>query len=72
MTAERLQPQLATGPHPRCPRASGTSSCSLALSELSHEEMSQALGISYGTVGSRLSRARKKLQSMIDQEEVNG
>jgi RNA polymerase sigma factor (sigma-70 family) len=30
----------------------------VALGQLSHEEVAQALGISAGTVGSRLSRAR--------------
>jgi RNA polymerase sigma factor (sigma-70 family) len=44
----------------------------LALGQLSHEEISQALGIPSGTVGSRLSRARKKLHHVIDQEAVNG
>ena len=44
----------------------------VALSQLSHEEVAEALGISYGTVGSRLSRARKRLQNAIDQEEVDG
>jgi DNA-directed RNA polymerase specialized sigma24 family protein len=43
----------------------------LALGQLSHEEISQALGIPSGTVGSRLSRARKKLHQVIDQEAVN-
>jgi DNA-binding CsgD family transcriptional regulator len=32
----------------------------VALGQLSHVEVAEALGISYGTVGSRLSRARKK------------
>ncbi len=44
----------------------------LAVGQLSHEEISQALGIPSGTVGSRLSRARKKLHQVIDQEAVNG
>jgi len=43
----------------------------LALGQLSHEEISQTLGIPSGTVGSRLSRARKKLNQVIDQEAVN-
>ncbi|HEX9357568.1 MAG TPA: sigma factor-like helix-turn-helix DNA-binding protein [Streptosporangiaceae bacterium] len=42
------------------------------MSQLSHEEVVQALGISPGTVRSRLSRARTKLRNAIDQEEVNG
>ena len=44
----------------------------VALSQLSHEEVAEALGITPGTVGSRLSRARKKIKTAIDQEEVNG
>ncbi|GIH78548.1 DNA-directed RNA polymerase sigma-70 factor [Planobispora longispora] len=49
----------------------------VALAGLSHEEISTALGIPYGTVGSRLSRARKKLRvalggvnPMLDPEEA--
>ncbi|MFI6321527.1 RNA polymerase sigma factor [Nonomuraea sp. NPDC050556] len=34
----------------------------VALADLSHEEVGQALGIPFGTVGSRLSRVRKKLR----------
>ncbi|MEU8203479.1 RNA polymerase sigma factor [Streptosporangium sp. NPDC049046] len=36
-----------------------------ALGELSHEEVSKALGIPYGTVGSRLSRVRKRLRAAL-------
>ncbi|HVQ96297.1 MAG TPA: RNA polymerase sigma factor [Mycobacteriales bacterium] len=71
VTAQRMQPQLA--------RALATLSAGerdvvllVALSQLSHEEVAQALGISYGTVGSRLSRARGKLQHAINQEAGNG
>ena len=42
-----------------------------ALGDLSHEEIAQALGIPYGTVGSRLNRARKKVRMMLG-EDVNG
>jgi RNA polymerase sigma factor (sigma-70 family) len=44
----------------------------IALSQLSHQEVAGALGISYGTVGSRLSRARAKLHSALDQEDLHG
>ncbi|MFD1541710.1 RNA polymerase sigma factor [Nonomuraea guangzhouensis] len=36
-----------------------------ALGELSHEEVAKALGIPYGTVGSRLSRVRRKLRAAL-------
>jgi RNA polymerase sigma-70 factor (ECF subfamily) len=39
-----------------------------ALGDLSHEEIAQALGIPYGTVGSRLSRARKKVRSALEED----
>lgn len=39
-----------------------------ALCELSHEEIAHALGIPYGTVGSRLNRARKKVRSALGEE----
>jgi RNA polymerase sigma-70 factor, ECF subfamily len=44
----------------------------VALSQLSHAEVAQALGISAGTVGSRLSRARKRLHLSISQGAFNG
>jgi RNA polymerase sigma factor (sigma-70 family) len=44
----------------------------VAISELSHLEVAEALGISCGTVGSRLSRARKKLHDAIGPEAVDG
>ncbi|MFI7614794.1 RNA polymerase sigma factor [Nonomuraea terrae] len=37
----------------------------VALAELSHEEVAAALGIPYGTVGSRLNRARKKVREAL-------
>jgi RNA polymerase sigma factor (sigma-70 family) len=44
----------------------------VALGQLSHEEVAHALGISAGTVGSRLSRARAKLHRAIDREAFDG
>ena len=51
----------------------------VALADLSHEEVAVALGISYGTVGSRLYRARTTLREalggtnpMITMEEQHG
>ncbi|KAB2348493.1 RNA polymerase sigma factor [Actinomadura rudentiformis] len=51
----------------------------VALAELSHEEVAAALDIPYGTVGSRLSRARKKVREalggtnpMLDLEDDHG
>jgi DNA-directed RNA polymerase specialized sigma24 family protein len=43
----------------------------IAADTLSHEEIAQTLGIPYGTVGSRLNRARKKVRTMLG-EDVNG
>lgn len=71
VTAARMQPQLA--------KALGALSRGerdvvllVALAQLSYDEVAEALGISQGTVGSRLSRARRKLHIAIDQEAVNG
>jgi RNA polymerase sigma-70 factor (ECF subfamily) len=71
VAAEGMQPQLAKA---LIALSQGERDVVLlvALSQLSHEEVAEALGISYGTVGSRLSRARKKLRPAIDQEAVNG
>jgi RNA polymerase sigma-70 factor (ECF subfamily) len=45
----------------------------VALADLGHEEVAQALRIPYGTVGSRLNRARKKLRIALEKEiDVNG
>jgi len=40
----------------------------VALVDLSYQEISQALGIPDGTVGSRLNRARRKIRAALDQE----
>jgi RNA polymerase sigma factor (sigma-70 family) len=51
----------------------------VAIAELSHDEIAAALGVSYGTVGARLSRARTKLRAALggtnplhDREERHG
>jgi RNA polymerase sigma factor (sigma-70 family) len=71
VAAERMQPQLARA---LAALSQGERDVLLlvALSQLSHQEVAEALGISFGTVGSRLSRARKKLHKGFDQEAVNG
>jgi RNA polymerase sigma factor (sigma-70 family) len=71
VAAERVKPQLARALM-RLTRGERDVVLLVALSQLSYEEVAQALGISQGTVGSRLSRARKKLHNAIDQEAVNG
>lgn len=44
----------------------------ICLAELTHQEVADALGISYGTVGSRLSRARKKIHQAMAKENTHG
>jgi RNA polymerase sigma-70 factor (ECF subfamily) len=44
----------------------------VALADLSHAEIAAALGIPYGTVGSRLSRARQKLRSALASHDPSG
>ncbi|MFC5187398.1 RNA polymerase sigma factor [Actinomadura harenae] len=44
----------------------------VALAQLGHDEIAEALGISYGTVGSRLSRARAKLNKTLAKEDFHG
>ncbi|GAA4634044.1 RNA polymerase sigma factor [Actinoallomurus vinaceus] len=65
--AEGLQPRLAKA-LAALPRGQRDVLLLSAVSELSHEEISVALGISYGTVGSRLSRARKKVRSALGED----
>lgn len=43
----------------------------VALAGLSHQEISEALGIPYGTVGSRLNHARMKIRAMVEWEGPN-
>ncbi|KAB2352467.1 RNA polymerase sigma factor [Actinomadura rudentiformis] len=70
VNAQRLQPQLAMA-LTKLSQGERDVVLLVALAQLTHEEVAVALGISYGTVGSRLSRARKKLQNAINPEEVN-
>jgi len=71
VAAQRLQPQLAKA---LMGLSQGERDVLLlvAIGQLTHEEVAQALDISYGTVGSRLSRARGKLREVIDQEAFHG
>jgi len=71
VAAERMQPQLVTA---LAALSTGERDVVLlvALGQLTHDEVATALGISYGTVGSRLTRARKKLQNTMDKEQFDG
>ncbi|HEX2314228.1 MAG TPA: RNA polymerase sigma factor [Thermomonospora sp.] len=67
VTAQRMQPRLARA---LAALSQGERDVVLlvALSGFGHDEVAEALGIPYGTVGSRLSRARTKLRAALDQE----
>jgi RNA polymerase sigma factor (sigma-70 family) len=67
VTAEGLQPRLAKA---IAALSKGDRDVLLlnALCDLTHREIAQALGIPYGTVGSRLSRARVKVRSALEEE----
>ena len=67
VAAEGLQPRLASA-LARLSRGERDVLLLVALADFSHEEISQALGIPYGTVGSRLNRARKKIRTALGQE----
>jgi RNA polymerase sigma factor (sigma-70 family) len=67
VAAEGMKPRLA-GALARLSREERDVLLLVALADLSHEEISHALGIPYGTVGSRLNRARKKIRATLDQE----
>ncbi|MFI6516256.1 RNA polymerase sigma factor [Spirillospora sp. NPDC050679] len=71
VAAQRMQPSLAKALAALNPGERDVVTL-VALAQLTHEEVAQALGISYGTVGSRLSRARKKLRAVLDKENDNG
>lgn len=70
VTAAALLPQLAAALS-RLSQGERDVLLLVALGQLSYEEVAEALGISRGTVGSRLSRARKKLSSVLTQEALH-
>jgi len=65
VAAQQVQPRLV-GALAALPRGERDVVLLVALSQLSYQEIAQALGISPGTVGSRLSRARRRLGQAID------
>jgi RNA polymerase sigma factor (sigma-70 family) len=71
IAAQRLKPQLLTALAGLSPGERDVVLL-IGLGQLSHLEVAQALGISAGTVGSRLSRARKRLRHAISREAVDG
>jgi RNA polymerase sigma-70 factor (ECF subfamily) len=71
VSAERLQPSLA-GALAALSRKDRDVVLLKALAQLSHEEIADVLGIPYGTVGSRLSRARKRLRAALPAAPTEG
>ncbi|MFG2003450.1 RNA polymerase sigma factor [Spirillospora sp. NPDC048911] len=71
VTAQRMQPRLAKA-LAGLSRGERDVLLLVAIAQLSYEEVAEALGISPGTVGSRLSRARSKIQKVIKKEELHG
>jgi RNA polymerase sigma-70 factor, ECF subfamily len=67
VAAEGFQPQLARA-LARLTRKERDVVLLVALADLSHEEVAEALSIPYGTVGSRLNRARRKLRTALGRE----
>jgi RNA polymerase sigma-70 factor (ECF subfamily) len=65
---EAMQPRLARA-LARLSREERDVLLLVALVDLSYQEISQALGIPDGTVGSRLNRARRKIRAALDQED---
>jgi RNA polymerase sigma factor (sigma-70 family) len=64
VTAQRLRPELARA-IASLKTADREVLLLVALAGLSHDEVATALDIPYGTVGSRLSRARKKIRAVL-------
>jgi RNA polymerase sigma-70 factor (ECF subfamily) len=70
MAAERLSSRLATA---LAELGQGDRDVLLlaAISELNHQQIALALDIPYGTVGSRLYRARRELRRALDELDPN-
>ncbi|HEX2314225.1 MAG TPA: RNA polymerase sigma factor [Thermomonospora sp.] len=64
VSASRLRPELAAAVA-SLNRGDRDVLLLVALAGLSHEEIADVLGIPYGTVGSRLNRARKQLRRAL-------
>ncbi|HEX6360210.1 RNA polymerase sigma factor [Actinophytocola sp.] len=67
VAAKRLLPRLAPALS-RLSKGERDVLLLVALGQLAYDEVAEALGISPGTVGSRLTRARKKLNLVLSQE----
>jgi RNA polymerase sigma factor (sigma-70 family) len=66
VSADLLRPGLAAG-LARLSAADRDVLLLVATAQLSYEEVGQALGIPAGTVGSRLSRARRKVRAALEE-----
>ncbi|MFC4589485.1 RNA polymerase sigma factor [Sphaerisporangium corydalis] len=64
VTAQRLRPELARAIASLSERDRDVLLL-VALAGLTHQEIAAALDIPYGTVGSRLNRARKKVRAVL-------
>jgi len=71
VAAGRIQPQLARALATRLTQGERDVLLLVALAQLNHKEVAEALGISRGTVGSRLSRARRKLHAAIGRTAID-
>jgi RNA polymerase sigma factor (sigma-70 family) len=70
VAARRLLPQLAKALS-QLSKGERDVLLLVALGQLGYEEVAAALGISSGTVGSRLNRARKKIHSILTPEALD-
>ena len=68
VAAEEMKPRLA-GALARLSREERDVLLLVALADLSHEEISHALGIPYGTVGSRLHGAMRSLRAALEADQ---